>query len=268
MDEQALIAKIKELKNVQPSKESLDFCRGRILAEIAKNKENGFERSFAAVVIDFAQIFRYPAVAALSVVVFLSGVGFTAAKVAQNSLPGDNLYSVKIAVEKAHLGITTDNAEKARLESVMTYKRVQELSQIVRQNDGAKNENVNQALDRVEKQLATATENLPKLKEIAEGENADIGKIVEAAKEIKKNTEETQKVLSETKQGISENISEKEAMAIKISDISEKAQETHDQISEIIEDYENVMNEKTDAIDRNDENDKIENETTTPAINE
>jgi|GEM_PF-4170089 hypothetical protein len=263
MDEQALIAKIKELKNIQPSKESLDFCRGKILAEMAKNSHLGAEKSFAAAIIDFAQIFRYPVAAALSIIVFLSGIGFTAAKVAQNSLPGDNLYPVKIVVETAHLTITTDNTEKARLESVMTYKRAQELAQIVRKNEGVENENVRQALDRVEKQLATATENLPKLIEINKREEVEISKAVEIAKEIKKNTEEAQKALSEARESISENISEKEAVAVKISDISEKAKETHNQISEIIENYENIINnDEADKIDKN------ESATSTPPEND
>ena len=145
----------------------------------------------------------------------------------------------------------------------MTYKRAQELAQVVRKNEGVENENVRQALDRVEKQLATATENLPKLIEINKREEVEISKAVEIAKEIKKNTEEAQKALSEARESISENISEKEAVAVKISDISEKAKETHNQISEIIENYENIINnDEADKIDKN------ESATSTPPEND
>jgi phage gp36-like protein len=68
--------------------------------------------------------------ACLVLVLVLAGTGTVAA--ASGSVPGDNLYSVKMAAEQVQWKLTFSQKAKARLQARFAERRVQEMAQLAR----------------------------------------------------------------------------------------------------------------------------------------
>lgn len=124
------------------------------------------------------------AIAAMLVVVLGGGtIGVWASK---NSLPGDTLYNVKIASEKAQLGLLTYSTdEKAKLDITFAERRVQELSQVL--NDSNRS---NVAIKGLEDNLNDIKDRMNSLKSSNESQ-----KVLEVAKQVKEKTKQFEMAL-------------------------------------------------------------------------
>ena len=180
MTEKELIKKIKELKQIEPSKNWVVLTKENILSE-----EKGIDviekrqKSFISELISVFNLkpFLKPALATIVSFCFLIGIlGF-----AQNALPGDLLYSVKKIKEKANLVLISEtDMPNAQLD--LTQKKLNELTKIAEENKG---KNLAPAVQEVEKAMKETAESLKKVALIEKD-----GKI---AKEIKEKVEAIEK---------------------------------------------------------------------------
>ena len=74
---------------------------------------------------------RKPAYAALAVVILLGALSGGTVYASQDALPGETLYHVKIATEKAQTALTQDTNDKAALHLAFAQRRVDELQAII-----------------------------------------------------------------------------------------------------------------------------------------
>jgi len=228
IEDKAIIAKIQELKNIQPDKQWLAFSRSEMQKKMTDEfaEERPRQNSFVALLKFFGQ----PAVAVLSVVMLLAGGSFVTAKAAQNSLPGDRLYGLKIVLERAEVKLTTNEFEKAKLEAQITGRRAQELTDIANLpsfSKESKQDQMAKAMNQIDQQLVAAKANLPGLKDKIQ--NGDSQEAADAVKSVQEMTDKLKAMNSEVQNN--PDLSENKELSAKISDISDKSVE----ISEIID---------------------------------
>lgn len=131
-NENDLVQKISLLKSIEPKDNWVLFAKNRILEQGASAKEEVGQESLVGQVgrvISYLRYLEKPALVftALTFVV-LGGVGF---QVSQNSLPGDALYPVRMAIEKATANLTEDSG----LASIETaQRRLEDLKRVVDEN--------------------------------------------------------------------------------------------------------------------------------------
>ena len=138
--ENNIINEIKKLKKeIYPRSEWVTLSRDILLKQINPQKE--FEATGVGLgdyLQLFTQTFRQrllePAVIMLLVLGVFLGSSLTI-NAAFYSLPGDHLYRVKLALEKAHVALIPDEEKKVELKIEFAQKRVEELDKIVAQQN-------------------------------------------------------------------------------------------------------------------------------------
>lgn len=95
------------------------------------------------------------ATVALAVVASVCGLGGGLAYASQDSLPGDNLYSVKLATEQLRRVLTTDDVGEVELELVFADTRVEEMAAVAHKGY----ERLGIAVDEYGENIALALEN-------------------------------------------------------------------------------------------------------------
>lgn len=111
----------------------------------------------------FAYIGRHMrTVPALALVITLIGSGSGVSFAAQNAIPGETLYGIKIATEQVRIAVTPGKKTKAELHLGFASRRLREIEQLIEQN-GAAHAAVSETLVRYENELdeseALATQN-------------------------------------------------------------------------------------------------------------
>jgi len=170
MTEKQLIAKIKELQQIRPSNDWVILTKKQILGDYATRPRNFWE-------LFPKLIFQYkPAFATLAILAILFGLfGF-----AQNSVPGDTLFSVKKITEKSQTVFISEKGQpKHNLE--LTNKRLDDLTKIAEANQSQK---LTSAINEYQESVSKSAESL------AEAE------VKEVVAEIKKLEEKTERVKS------------------------------------------------------------------------
>ncbi len=134
MENKILIKEIKKLKKITPSTKWVDFSKNILLQQINPQNSYHYENiGFGGYVYLFVNTFRQrllePAIVMLLVLAtFLgSSLGINAAFY---SLPGERLYNVKLALEKTHMALTSEE-RKVELQVEFVQKRVAEFEKIV-----------------------------------------------------------------------------------------------------------------------------------------
>lgn len=121
--------------------------------------------------------FRGPLVATLSIMTIALGGSVASVSAAEQSLPGDFLYSLKLATEQARLALTPSKDEKLKLKVEFTTRRGEELKSVAQDDSPTRPERVVQAAEILKRDLDTVKQQLDDVN--AESEP---GKVVEAAK--------------------------------------------------------------------------------------
>lgn len=130
-----LITKLTLLKEIKPRENWVVFAKTRILADVRRSTSNTLSRSWIGQVFDTISFLRYmgkPAYVLSLLLVFVFG-GVTL-QVSRNSLPGDVLFSVKSAFEKATLN-SLELAQKRLedLKKIAQENRVKNLSETIKE---------------------------------------------------------------------------------------------------------------------------------------
>lgn len=154
----------------------------------------------------FFSYFRLaPSAAFFAAILLLAGTG-GASLAAQNALPGEILYPVKLATEKARLAAVQDEIKKTALRLIFASRRLEEAGKLMEKN-GDEKENASIALDEYEKIISENETALQKDRE----------KTVGIAAEIQSTAETHQRVIEK----LSEKI-EKKGSAKKLKEHLEK----------------------------------------------
>lgn len=132
-----VISKIKELKNtVVPRSDWKAESRAILLRSIYAEQAQAPKVTAMDYTKAFWQTIKIPAMQPAAVMFMVLGT-FVASSLTINaafySLPGDNLYQVKIALENTHVSLVSDEERKADLRIEFVQRRVEEINKIVSQ---------------------------------------------------------------------------------------------------------------------------------------
>ena len=153
MEEKDIILKIKALKAIKPRE-----------SWVLLTKENIFQDhqvvqvmpvSFGTVVRNFLQPKMAISFAAII------GLFVSTASLAQHSLPGDLLYSLKRATENGQVALVSDDGAKLNSQLDLVNKRLDELTEVKKEN---KVNNLAAAISEVQASISETSKNLKKSK--------------------------------------------------------------------------------------------------------
>ncbi len=179
--EKQLISKLQELRQIKPSSDWVVFTKNRIFAAETETRVSvGF--SFISFIREIQKgerfVFRHkPAFAfALVMLIFIGVFGF-----AQNSVPGDSLFTLKKITEKGTtVFVSEKNQAKHNLDTA--NKRLDDLTKIAQENEV---KNLAPAINEYQESVSKAAESL-----------ATMGNVKEIISEIKKLEKKEEKVKS------------------------------------------------------------------------
>jgi len=172
MTEKELIGKIRELRQIQPRKDWVSLTKIQILGESARGRAS----------VSFFPVWR-PAL----VTVTAFGILFGVFSFAQNSLPGDILYSLKKLTEKSQaVFVSKEELPKYNLE--IANKRLDELTEIAQTNQVKK---LASAISEFQVNMSEAAKSLAKVKG-----GVDVEKIVAQTKKLEENKQKIEEVLA------------------------------------------------------------------------
>ncbi len=231
MTEKEVIVKLNTLKSIKPDSNWLIRTKNMVLseaglesgefsAETETEKELVFSKK-PAFVFDFRALLgshRKLAYAFVSCVFVLS-LGAVTINASNSSIPGESLYSIKIAGENVVLAATPEE-EKASVEIEYAGKRLEELAKISEKpSDVAQHQKVEQLISNYNEKVNSAKDRLAKINSSGDGKKA-----VSVAKVINTQSEKYADALAKTTDSlpadVKEKVSNKVAQAI---DSTEKA---------------------------------------------
>ncbi len=185
MTKRTLAKKIKLLQSIKPNKEWSSSSRDLLLSQIKAQggyedtKASFLEGVFAYADTAWGEVYRHAIeplfirpshmVATLTVVF---GSTLSAFAIAQNSLPGDRLYTVKKATESARVALVSPQ-DRSELEIAFAEKRMEELDALVAKRFGAKEQGEKVAIitAALSKNFTDAADNLDNITKGSEGKN-------------------------------------------------------------------------------------------------
>lgn len=146
-----------------------------------------------------------------------SGVGMVSASL--GSIPGDPLYQVKLASERARIAVAQSATDKATLRIEYVGRRVDEVTRIAERPEADNGSRMNTAVQNIKQDLGSVQQSLSDLSKTAEPKDA-----AEVAKLVDEKSEEYSATLEKTNTqlAVSEQVAVKEAKAL-VEDISVQA---------------------------------------------
>lgn len=180
------------------------------------------------------QWMRAPAFAIFAVIVIVFGGSLYSVSAAEQSLPGDFLYSIKLATEQARMVLVNNPEDKVKLKTEFTERRVQEMKQVIANPTEDRPQRVTQAADILKRDMDTIKHQLDEVKEKSTPE-----KVKETVKMVDEKSKAVVKDLQESKSQLSteEKLKVTEAQAA-ASDASVKAievlVETHGKAADVV----------------------------------
>lgn len=168
MAEKDLISQLKELKQIKPREEWVVLAKNRILGEEKKFSLSplfGWKLAFAPVI---------------SVFIIVGLFGF-----AQNTIPGDFLFSVKKATESAQVGFSSPT-DKPAASLKMANKRLEDLSRIAEANQVR---SLSPTIEEFKANISEAT------KQLAELDINATGELIKEARKLEENKQKVESVL-------------------------------------------------------------------------
>lgn len=161
-----------------------------------------------------------PMIAVMSAIAVLTGGSIMSVSAAEQALPGDLLYSLKLATEQARLAFTPVIEEKIKLKTEFNTRRINELRDVADDTDHP--DRVVRVTEILKSDLNTLQQQLDEVVENSSTENA-----AAAAKLVDKSSTEVISALQETKGQLSPENQEKVTEAqTAAADTSVKAIET------------------------------------------
>ena len=223
--EKQLISKLQELRQIKPSNDWVVFTKEQVFGKEKISPELSFISFIKEIQRGERFVFRHkPAFAMLVVFVVLVGVfGF-----AQNSVPGDSLFSLKKIAEKG-TSVFVSEKDQAKHDFQLAGKRLDDLTKIAEENEV---KNLAPAINEYKESVSKAAESLATMESVKE--------IVEEIKKLEQKEEEVKSLGIEI--GDSEELYSALAKIVEaeIEDLEERAltEEQEEILAEVKEDYE------------------------------
>jgi len=165
--EKELIGKIRELRQIKPRKDWVVLTKSQILGQEPKILFFPFFKPVLATVTAF-------------------GILFGIFSLAQNSLPGDFLYSIKKITEKGQ-AVFVSEEEKPAFQFELANKRLEELTEIAQTNQVKK---LPPAISEFQANMSEVAKSLAKVK------GQDVEKIVAQTQKLEENKKKVEEVLA------------------------------------------------------------------------
>jgi len=143
---------------------------------------------------------RGPAMALASVVLVILGGSIASVRAAENSLPGDLLYPVKIAAEQTQIIFAKTDTDKLSLKAEFVGRRVDEMKVIAASDTPEKDSRIKQAAEGLKRDLDTVKNQLHDV-----ASDAPPAQVAEAAKLIDQKSAELAVALKDVKTGMSDS---------------------------------------------------------------
>jgi len=193
MEEKELIGKLRELRQIKPSKDWVVLTKSQILGEVLgeekieltpfflKEEKYGSPTSIISV---FRVFFAKPVYAGLAVVFILVGL-FGAFTLAQRSLPGELLYPIKKISEKVQV-LFVSETDKPQVSLKLANKRLEELTKVIETNQVQK---LVPAINEFQASVSEAAKNLSRI-EATSSDPVVVKRFIDQAKNIGEKAEE------------------------------------------------------------------------------
>jgi len=169
MNEKQLISKIRQLRQIKPNKEWVSFTKTQILGE-----EIGYRERFIEVFEVFSHTLFQTRLAYAAVTVFLVLIGMFG--FAQNTVPGDFLFSIKKTAERTQ-GVFVSGNQQPKYNLEIVNKRLEDLTRIAINNQV---KNLSSAIDELQSSVSEAAKSLIE-------RNGSIKEIAQEVKKIERN---------------------------------------------------------------------------------
>ncbi len=211
-----LFKKIKEIRHavhrVEPNAEWKENTRSILLMQVKNTLPKDTASSpldlmkYLAPVFSFKWL-RTPAFAVVGILLALFGGSLLSVSAAERSLPGDLLYSVKLATEQARLALTKNPEDKVLLKSEFTGRRVDEMTQAIASPSSDRSGKIVRTAEVLKRDLHTLKQQLEDAKNVVSPDKVkDVAKIVDqqAATVVRTLQESKQDLSPEDKAKVSE----------------------------------------------------------------
>lgn len=231
------IDKIKLLKEVKPKENWVIFCRANLAMRMEmEHKKELLNQDLFTLKELFSFLkradkpkhsFKLAPIVSLSLAIILAAGGLTA-WAATKSLPGGVLYKVKIAMEKAHLLVVSEESRN-KLQSEMVSRRLNELKTVLDSPGSAEDKKgkVEEVVGHIQQQLVIDKEQFPKNSQKNESE-----KSIATAKEMVSRAEQVKKAISEAKESLPAEM--KANLNERLTEVTEAADKTSLQVLEMM----------------------------------
>jgi len=171
MDEKELIRQLKVLREIKPRKDWVVLTKSRILDEGLEAVPKRYTSLFFGYKLAWAPV--------ISVLIIIGLFGF-----AQNTVPGDFLFSVKKVTESVQVGFTSQ-AEKPNVHLKLANKRLEDLSKITRADQLAP------TIEEFQDSFAQAAEELAKIDvNVTSSDPMFVRELANQMQELEKNKKE------------------------------------------------------------------------------
>jgi len=146
MTNSELIAKLKNLKNINPDESFIKSNRDLLLAQVSNSgaEKIGAWKSIFISFENLAKVSARPAFALGAFVITLLGAGIFSHKMLENSKPNDSLYIARVISERLKVNTTFDANEREKLASRYAIERAEDIAAVLGDDSFNKEENQDQ----------------------------------------------------------------------------------------------------------------------------
>lgn len=123
-------------------------------------------------------VFR-PALVSVGMLGALLGGWVTTVSASYNSLPGDRLYAVKIAAERAQANLVLNPGDRVRLRVEFLGRRVEEVAKIAERQVPGKASKASVAVEKMKEEISTVQEQIKTLKQSKPDQAVEVAKLVD-----------------------------------------------------------------------------------------
>ncbi len=177
-----------ELRSVQPDSTWTAKTRESLLEKIgaAEVVQVSFGERVRLVVRSLVPtsartVLRGPAAALVSGIALIIGGSMASVSAAEQSVPGDLLFPVKLVSEQTRLVLTTDKKEKVRLKGEFVNRRVEEIKKIAQTDVAKKPQRLKEATEILRRDLDTVKNQLTDVSQEKPAQRVEVAKLVDKA---------------------------------------------------------------------------------------
>lgn len=145
----------------------------------------------------FMEALRGPALAVLAIIGFVAGGSIASVSAAEQSMPGDFLYPLKIVHEQASIMLAKSKTDKLKLKTEFVGRRVVEMKNIAASNSPKKEERLKESVEVLKRDVNTVKEQL------ADAKDGTVKEVAQAAHLVDQQATQVVTALQDVKPSLS-----------------------------------------------------------------